>query len=144
MNVSMVAPRTPQHDLVAMAAAFRGALLARVEAGIQSSGMQNYYFYLVGKRLGFAGPQDADALAAQLRMSPRDVGDTLGAMCEHGMVQAEGAAWSITDSGRSALVAANQSGTQVLDDIRGAIGAEACDQLVAGMRDALSALRRAA
>jgi hypothetical protein len=41
------------------------------------------------------------------------------------------------------MSAANDSGTQVLEDIRSAIGASACDQLVAGMRGALAALRAA-
>ncbi|WHZ20447.1 MAG: hypothetical protein OJF55_002596 [Rhodanobacteraceae bacterium] len=145
MNVSMEAPRTPQHDLVAMAAALRGALLQRVEQGIRSSGLTNYFFYLVAKRLTFAGPLTGTALAEQLRLNPRDVGDSLHAMLERGMVVArENDAWQITDAGRKALTAANDSGEQVLDDIRNAIGAEACDRLVTGMREALAALRKAA
>ena len=144
MNASMEAPRTPQHDLVAMAAALRGALLRRVEQGIQSSGLTNYFFYLVAKRLTFAGPLTISGLAEQLRLNPRDVEDSLHAMRERGMVTRENDAWQITDAGRRALTAANDSGEQVLDDIRNAIGAEACDRLVAGMREALAALRKAA
>lgn len=144
MNVSMEAPRTPQHDLVAMAAALRGALLQRVEQGIQSSGLQNYFFYLVAKRLTFAGPLPSMALAEQLRLNPRDIEDNLHVMQEQGMVTREGDAWQITDAGRQALTAANDSGEQVLNDIRNVIGAEACDHLVTGMREALAALRKAA
>ncbi|MGH8232634.1 MAG: hypothetical protein ACREPU_00340 [Rhodanobacteraceae bacterium] len=144
MNVSMEAPRTPQHDLVAMTAALRGALLQRVEQGIQSSGLRNYLLYLLAKRLAFAGSLTAAALSEQLRQNPRDVEDNLRLMCEQGMVRQENDAWQITEAGRNALVAANDSGGQVLNDIRKAIGTAACDQLVAGMRDALAALRAAA
>ena len=144
MSASMEAPRTPQHDLVAMTAALRGALLQRVEQGIQSSGLKSYLFYLLAKRLTFAGPQTAATLSEQLRQNPHDVEDNLHAMLEQGMVCREDGAWQVTDAGRAALAAANDSGNQVLDEIRGAIGASACDQLVAGMRDALAALRRAA
>lgn len=144
MNVSMEAPRTPQHDLVAMTAALRGALLQRVEQGIQSSGLKNYLFYLLAKRLTFAGTQTAAVLSEQLRQNPHDVEDNLRLMLEQGMVCRDGEAWRITDAGRAALGAANDSGNQVLNEIRGAIGASACDQLVAGMRDALAVLRRAA
>ena len=65
-------------------------------------------------------------------------------MLAQGMVRRENDAWQVTDAGRDALVAANDSGGQVLEDIRNAIGASACDQLVAGMREALVALRKAA
>ena len=144
MNVSMEAPRTPQHDLVAMAAALRGALLQRVEQGIQSSGLTNYFLYIVAKRLTFAGPLTIAGLTEQLRLNPRDIEDSLHEMLDRGMVARENDAWRITDGGRQALVAANDSGEVVLQDIRNAIGAEACDQLVAGMREALAALRKAA
>ena len=144
MNVSMEAPRTPQHDLVAMTAALRGVLLQRVEQGIESSGLKNYCLYLVAKRLTFAGPMNTAALSEQLRLNPHEVEDNLQLMLKKDMVRQEGEAWVITDAGRAALVAANDSGGQVLEDIRGAIGSSACDQLVAGMRDALAALRRAA
>lgn len=144
MNVSMEAPRTPQHDLVAMAAAFRGALLQRVEQGIQSSGMSSYYLYVLAKRLVFAGPMTAVVLSEQLRLNTRDVEDNLRVMLEKGMVSLTGDVWSITQSGRDALSAANDTGGQVLNDIREAIGASACDQLVAGMRNALAALNKAA
>jgi hypothetical protein len=140
----MEAPRTPQHDLVAMAAALRGALLQRVEQGIQSSGLKNYFMYVLAKRLTFAGPLTAAALSEQLRLSQHDVEDNLQLMSKEDMVRQQGDAWIITDAGRNALVAANDSGGQVLHDIRNAIGASACDQLVAGMRDALAALQRAA
>lgn len=144
MNVSMEAPRTPQHDLVAMAAALRGALLQRVEQGIQSSGMSSYYLYVLAKRLVFAGPMTAVVLSEQLRLNTCDVEDNLRAMLEKGMVSLAGDVWSITQSGRDALSAANDTGGQVLNDIREAIGASACDQLVAGMRNALAALNKAA
>ena len=144
MNVSMEAPRTPQHDLVAMAAALRGALLQRVEQGIQSSGMSSYYLYVLAKRLVFAGPMTAVVLSEQLRLNTRDVEDNLRVMLEKGMVSLAGDVWSITQSGRDALSAANDTGGQVLNDIREAIGASACDQLVAGMRNALAALNKAA
>ncbi len=144
MKVSMEAPQTPQHDLVAMTAALRGVLLQRVEQGIQSSGLTNYFFYLVAKRLTFAGPLTGKALAEQLRLNPRDIEDNLHVMLERGMVTREDDAWRITDAGRRALTAANDSGEQVLNDIRNAIGAEACDHLVTGMREALAALRKAA
>ena len=144
MNVSMEAPRTPQHDLVAMTAALRGVLLQRVEQGIESSGLKNYCLYLVAKRLTFAGPMDTATLSEQLRLNPHEVEDNLQLMLKKDMVRQEGGAWIITDAGRAALTAANDSGEQVLEDIRGAIGSSACDQLVAGMRDALTALRRAA
>ncbi|TAN06215.1 MAG: hypothetical protein EPN36_04670 [Rhodanobacteraceae bacterium] len=144
MNVSMEAPRTPQHDLVAMTAALRGALMQRVEQGIQSSGLESYYLYLVAKRLTFAGPQTAVVLSEQLRQNPLVIEDNLHRMLVKGMVTLEGDTWSITDTGRNALTAANDSGTEVLNDIRETIGAEACDQLVAGMRNALAALRRVA
>jgi hypothetical protein len=144
MNVSMEAPRTPQHDLVAMAAALRGALLQRVEQGIQSSGMESYLLYLLAKRLVFAGPLATASLAEQVRQSPHDVEDNLNMMLEKGMVSRTGEVWNITQSGRDALSAANDTGGQVLNDIREAIGASACDQLVAGMRNALAALNKAA
>lgn len=144
MSISMEAPRTPQHDLVAMTAALRGALLQRVEQGIQSSGLRNYLFYLLAKRLAFAGPQTGATLSEQLRQNPHDVEDNLRAMLGQGMVCREGETWQVTDAGRAALAAANDSGNLVLSEIRDAIGASACDQLVAGMRDALAALRRAA
>ncbi len=144
MNVSMEAPRTPQHDLVAMAAAFRGALLQRVEQGIQSSGMSSYYVYLIAKRLVFAGQLNIAALSEQLRLNPHELEDNLNMMLEKGMVSRAGETWCITQSGRDALSAANDTGGQVLNDIRGAIGASACDQLVAGMRNALAALNKAA
>ena len=144
MNVSMEAPRTPQHDLVAMTAAFRGVLLQHVEQGIQASGLGSYYMYLLAKRLVFAGPMSAAALSEQLRVNSNDVRTNLDAMLEKGMVARDGNTWSITQSGRDALGAANDSGTRVLNDIREAIGASACDQLVAGMRTALAALSRAA
>ncbi|MGH8183601.1 MAG: hypothetical protein ACREPH_08080 [Rhodanobacteraceae bacterium] len=144
MNVSMEAPRTPQHDLVAMTAALRGALMQRVEQGIESSGLESYYMYLVAKRLTFAGPQTAATLSEQLRQNRHVIEDNLRSMLAQGMVSREGETWRITDAGRSALTAANDSGTEVLDDIREAIGAEACDKLVAGMRSALAALHKAA
>jgi hypothetical protein len=144
MNISMEAPRTPQHDLVAMTAALRGALLQRVEQGIQSSGLTNYLFYLLAKRLAFVGPSTAAALSEQLRQDRRDVEHNLELMRDHGLVRQESDAWQVTDAGRSALVAANDSGGQVLNDIRNVIGASACDRLVADMRDALAALRPAA
>ena len=144
MNVSMEAPRTPQHDLVAMTAALRGALMQRVEQGIQSSGLTTYFNYLVAKRLTLTGPQTAAALAEQLRQNPRIIEDTLSQMLEQGQVSQDGEAWQITESGRSALASANDSGTEVLNEIREAIGASACDQLVAGMRGALAALQKAA
>jgi len=143
MNVSMEAPRTPQHDLVAMTAALRGALLQRVEQGIQSSGLTNYLMYIIAKRLMFAGPQTLASLSEQLRQNPQVIGENLGLMLEQQMVQQDGDAWAITEAGRSAMSAANDSGTQVLEDIRSVIGASACDQLVAGMRGALAALRAA-
>jgi DNA-binding MarR family transcriptional regulator len=143
MKLSMEVPRTPQHDLVAMTAALRGALLQRVEQGISSSGLTSYYFYLVAKRLTFAGPLTVASLAEQLRLSSQDVESNLRAMLQQGMVQQEGGTWVITDSGRNALSAANDTGEQVLNEIRNAIGASACDQLVTGMRGALAALRAA-
>jgi len=143
MNVSMEAPRTPQHDLVAMTAALRGVLLQRVEQGISSSGLTSYYFYIVAKRLMFAGPLTTASLAEQLRLNPQEVENNLHLMSGKGMVQQDGETWIITEAGRNAMVAANDSGTQVLEDIRSAIGASACDQLVAGMRGALAALRAA-
>lgn len=144
MNISMEAPRTPQHDLVAMVAALRGTLMQRVEQGIQSSGLTSYYMYLVAKRLMFAGPQTVATLAGQLHQSPHVIEDNLAPMLAQAMVTRDGDTWTITDAGRKALVAANDTGSQVLDDIRAAIGAEACDQLVAGMRNAVAALRKAA
>lgn len=144
MNVSMEAPRTPQHDLVAMTAALRGALMQRVEQGIQSSGLATYFNYLVAKRLTLAGPQTAAAMAEQLRQNLRVIEDTACQMLEQGLVTREGETWQITEAGRDALTAANDTGTEVLNDIREAIGASACDQLVAGMRGALAALRKAA
>lgn len=144
MNVSMEAPRTPQHDLVAMTAALRGALMQRVEQGIYSSGIKSYFAYLVAKRLTFVGPQAAAALSEQLRQNPRIIEDTLRQMLEQGQVCQDGETWQITESGRNALVSANDSGTEVLNEIREAIGASACDQLVAGMRGALAALNKAA
>ena len=144
MSISMEAPRTPQHDLVAMVAALRGTLMQRVEQGIQSSGLTSYYMYLVAKRLMFAGPQTVATLAEQLRQDRRVIEDNLASMLEQAMVTREGDAWQVTDAGRKALVAANDTGSHVLDDIRTAIGAQACDQLVAGMRDAVAALRRTA
>lgn len=65
-------------------------------------------------------------------------------MCEQGVVRQENDAWQITDAGRNGLIAANDSGGQALNGIRDAIGASACDHLVADMRDALAALRKAA
>lgn len=144
MNVSMEAPRTPQHDLVAMTAALRGVLLQRVEQGIQSSGLQNYFFYLIAKRLAFAGPLSVVDLAEQLRLSLRDVEENLDAMQGRNLARPESGIWQITGAGRTALSAANDSGNQVLMEIRNAIGNSACDQLVAGMREALTALRKAA
>lgn len=144
MNASMQAPATPQHDLVAMTAALRGALLRRVEQGIQSSGLKNYLFYLLTKRLVFAGPMTAEALATELRQNLHEVMESLDQMERQAMARREGDAWHVTDTGRKALAAANDSGNDVLNDIRNAIGASACDQLVAGMRGALAALRRAA
>lgn len=144
MNVSMEVPRTPQHDLVAMAAALRGALLQRVEQGIQSSGMQSYYFYVVAKRLAFGGPMEPSELVEQLRLDARTVSENLQAMQEQGMVRNDGNIWAVTDAGRKALIAANETGGKVLNEIRDAIGASACDELVAGMRGALAALSKAA
>lgn len=144
MNISMEAPRTPQHDLVAMTAAFRGALMQRVEQGIQSSGLASYYMYLVAKRLTFAGSQTASALSEQLRQNPRVIEDTLCQMSGQGLATREGDTWQVTDAGRTALSSANDTGTEVLNEIREAIGASACDQLVAGMRGALAALHKAA
>ena len=144
MNASMEAPRTPQHDLVAMTAALRGVLLRRVEQGIESSGWTTYYMYLVAKRLMFVGPLTLAALSEQLRQDAHVIQDNLNLMLQQQMVQQDGDAWIITEAGRSALTAANDTGEQVLEDIRSVIGAPACDQLVAGMREALSALRRAA
>ncbi len=144
MNVSMEAPRTPQHDLVAMAAALRGALLQQVEQGILCSGMQSYYQYVLAKRLTFAGPMTASALAEQLRLDARTLDENLQAMLAQDMVRQEGGNWIITEAGRKALVAANHSGEQVLIRIRETIGPETCDQLVEGMRNALAALRKAA
>lgn len=144
MNVSMEVPRTPQHDLVAMAAALRGALLQRVEQGIQSSGMQSYYYYVVAKRLMFAGPMDSSELVEQLRLDARTVSENLQAMQDQGMVRDDGNIWAITDAGRKALIAANDTGGQVLKEIRDAIGASACDELVAAMSNALAALRKTA
>jgi len=140
----MEAPRTPQHDLVAMTAALRGVLLRRVEQGIESSGLTTYYMYLVAKRLMFVGPLTLAALSEQLRQDAHVIQDNLNLMLQQQMVQQDGDAWIITEAGRSALTAANDTGEQVLEDIRSVIGAPACDQLVAGMREALSALRRAA
>src|SRR6185312_1377096 len=144
MNVSMEAPRTPQHDLVAMTAALRGALMQRVEQGIQASGLATYYMYLVAKRLTFAGLLTAASISEQLRQNLHIVEDTLRQMLEQGQVSQDGETWQITESGRNALVSANDSGTEVLNQIREAIGASACDQLVAGMRGALAALHKAA
>lgn len=144
MNVSMEAPRTPQHDLVAMTAALRGALMQRVEQGIQSSGLTNYYRYILAKRLTFAGPQTTAALSEQLRQNIRVSEDNLSQMLEQGLVIRDGETWQVTDAGRDALTAANDTGTEVLNEIREAIGASACDQLVAGMRGALAALHKAA
>lgn len=143
MNASMEAPRTPQHDLVAMTAALRGALLQRVEQGISASGLSSYYMYIVAKRLMFAGPLTLASLSEQLRQDLHVIGDNLRLMLEQHMVRQEGDFWSITDAGREAMTAANDSGEQVLNEIRNAIGASACDQLVAGMRGALAALRAA-
>lgn len=144
MNISMEAPRTPQHDLVAMTAALRGALMQRVEHGIQSSGLRNYLYYLLAKRLVFAGPLSAAELSDQLRQNPHDVNDNLRLMREQGLVCQENDTWRVTDAGRNALAAANESGGQVLIELRDAIGASACDELVASMRDALAALRKVA
>lgn len=144
MNISMEAPRTPQHDLVAMTAALRGTLMQRVKQGIQSSGLTSYYMYLVAKRLMFAGPQTVATLAAQLHQSRHVIEDNLDPMLKQGMVILDGDVWQITEVGRNAMVAANDTGSKVLDDIRSAIGAQACDQLVAGMRDAVAALRKSA
>ena len=82
MNVSMEAPRTPQHDLVAMTAALRGALMQRVEQGIQASGLATYYMYLVAKRLTFAGQLTTASISEQLRQNPRIIDDTLHQMLE--------------------------------------------------------------
>lgn len=144
MNVSMEAPRTPQHDLVAMTAALRGALMQRVELGIHTSGLTSYYMYLVAKRLMFAGPLATASLSEQLRQNSRVIEDTLCEMSAQGLVTREGDAWQITDAGRNALTSANDTGTEVLNEIRETIGASACDQLVAGMRGALAALHKAA
>lgn len=144
MNVSMQAPATPQHDLVAMAAALRGALLQRVEQGIQDSGLSNYWLYLIAKRLVFAGPLGLEELATQLRQPQRLIAENLEVMERQSMARREGGAWVVTDAGREALKAANDSGEQVLVDIREAIGASECDRLVAGMRGALAALRKTA
>jgi hypothetical protein len=144
MNVSMETPRTPQHDLVAMTAALRGALMQRVEQGIQSSGLTNYYNYVLAKRLTFAGPLTAAVLSEQVRQNIRIVEDNLSQMLDQGLVTKDGETWQITETGRSALVSANDTGTEVLNEIREAIGAAACDQLVAGMRGALAALQKAA
>ena len=143
MIQSMEAPRTPQHDLVAMTAALRGALLQRVEQGIESSGLTSYYMYIVAKRLMFAGPQTLASLSEQLRQDQHVIGENLRLMLDRQMVQQDGDTWGITDAGRSAMIAANDSGEEVLNQIRNAIGASACDQLVAGMRGALAALRAA-
>lgn len=142
MNVSMQMPSTPQHDLVAVTAALRGALLQRVEQGIRDSGLDNYLLYLLAKRLVFAGPQATAALASQLRQDPHAVDRNLDVMAQRGMARYADGAWMITTAGREALVAANDSGGQVLEDLRTTIGVDACDRLVAGMRDALAALRR--
>ena len=144
MNASMQMPATPQHDLVAMTAALRSALMQRVEQGIQSSGLKNYFLYLVAKRLVLAGPQSVAALATDLRLNPGDVERNLHVLLEQDMVRRDTEAWRITAAGRQALAAANDSGGQVLIDIRNAVGVAACDQLVSGMREALAALRRAA
>jgi len=144
MNVSMEAPRTPQHDLVAMTAALRGALMQRVEQGIQSSGLTTYYMYLVAKRLMFAGPLTTALISEQLRQNPQIIEENLHQMAGQGLVAQEHDVWQITEAGRSALTSANDTGTEVLNEIREAIGASACDQLVAGMRGALTALRKAA
>lgn len=143
MIQSMEAPRTPQHDLVAMTAALRGALLQRVEQGIESSGLTSYYMYIVAKRLMFAGPQTLASLSEQLRQDQHVVRENLRLMLDRQMVQQDGDTWGITGAGRSAMIAANDSGEEVLNQIRNAIGASACDQLVAGMRGALAALRAA-
>jgi predicted transcriptional regulator len=90
------------------------------------------------------GPQTAAALTEQLRQNPRIIEDTLRQMLEQGQVSQDGETWQITQSGRNALVSANDSGTEVLNQIREAIGASACDQLVAGMRGALAALQKVA
>jgi predicted transcriptional regulator len=119
-------------------------LLQRVERGIESSGLTNYFMYIIAKRLMFAGPLTAAALSEQLRQSPAIIGDNLRLMTEQGLVTQEKDTWTITDAGRNAMIAANDSGEQVLEEIRNAIGASTCDQLVAGMREALAALRRAA
>ena len=144
MNCAMEAQRTPQHDLVATTAALRGALMQRVEHGSKSSGLTNYFMYLVAKRLTLAGPQTATVLAEQLRQNPRVIEDTVCQMLDQGLVTKDGETWRITEAGRSALTSANDTGTEVLNEIREAIGASACDQLVAGMRGALAALHKAA
>lgn len=144
MNASMQMPATPQHDLVAMTAALRGVLMQRVEQGIQASGLKNYLLYLLAKRLVLAGPQTVAVLSGQLRQRAHDVEENLLLMQEQGMAVCERDEWRITDAGRRALNAANDSGGRVLVDIRNAIGGEACDQLVAGMREAVAALRAAA
>lgn len=144
MNISMEAPRSPQHDLVAMTAALRGVLMQRVEQGIQASGLATYYMYLVAKRLTFAGPLTIPSMAEQLRQNPHVIEDTLRRMLERGQVSRDNETWRITEAGRAALAAANDSGAEILNEIREAIGASACDQLVAGMRGALAALQTAA
>jgi hypothetical protein len=100
--------------------------------------------YVVAKRLMFAGPQTAATLSEQLRQNARVIDDNLHLMLEQGLVVQQENAWVVTDAGRKAMTAANDTGGQVLEEIRNAIGASACDQLVAGMREALVALRRAA
>lgn len=144
MNASMPMPATPQHDLVAVTAALRGALMQRVEQGIQSSGLKSYLLYLLAKRLALAGPQTAAVLSAELHVNPGDVVENLCLMKDQGLAGLENGTWQITDAGRRALIAANDCGGQVLIDIRDAIGAGACDQLVAGMRAALALLRKVA
>lgn len=144
MNASMQMPATPQHDLVAMTAALRGVLMQRVEQGIQSSGLKNYLLYLLAKRLALAGPQTVATLSTELRVSAGEVAENLGVMRDQGLVSLETDTWRITDAGHRALSAANDSGGQVLIDIRNAVGVDACDQLVAGMRQALAALRKVA
>lgn len=143
MNVPMKAPHTAQHDLVAMTAALRRALLQRVEGGIEASGLKNYLMYLLAKRLTLAGPMTAAAMSSELRQEPREVTENLARMEQQALVRREGDGWQITDAGRAAMVAANDSGGHVLSAIRSDIGVQACDQLVAGMRDALAALQKA-
>src|SRR6185312_11330951 len=98
MNVSMEAPRTPQHDLVAMTAALRGALMQRVEQGIHTSGLTSYYMYLVAKRLMFAGPLATALISEQLRQNPQIIEENLHQMAGQGLVAQEHDVWQITEA----------------------------------------------